>query len=30
LSSLPNLEQRAKKCIELCGEHLNKSRVWLL
>ena len=28
-SGLQELEQRAKKCIELCGE-LNKSRVWSL
>jgi len=30
LSGLQNLEQRAKKCIELRGELLNKSRVWSL
>ena len=30
LSGLQKLEQRAKKCIELRGGMLNKSRVWLL
>jgi len=28
LSGLQKLEQRAKKCIELRGSMLNKSRVW--
>ena len=30
LSGLQKLEQWAKKCIELRGEYVNKSRVWLL